>query len=47
MICLTQLGDRAAALRAYDALVRALRDELGVRPERETAALRDKLVSAT
>jgi predicted ATPase/DNA-binding SARP family transcriptional activator len=47
MICLTQLGDRAAALRAYDALVRALRDELGVRPDRETAALRDKLVSAT
>ncbi len=45
MMCLTQLGDRAAALRAYDALVRALRDELGVRPERETTTLRDKLVS--
>ncbi|MGH9372831.1 MAG: AfsR/SARP family transcriptional regulator, partial [Vicinamibacterales bacterium] len=45
MICLDRLGDRAGALRAYDALVRALRDELGVRPGRETAALRDKLVS--
>jgi predicted ATPase/two-component SAPR family response regulator len=47
MICLTQLGDRAGAMRAYDALVRALRDELGVRPERETAALRDKLASGS
>jgi DNA-binding SARP family transcriptional activator len=47
MICLAQLGDRASALRTYDALVRALRDELGVQPERETAALRDKLVSTT
>jgi DNA-binding SARP family transcriptional activator len=47
MTCLAQLGDRAAALRAYDALVRALRDELGVRPERETSTLRDRLVSAT
>ena len=45
MICLTRLGDRAGALRAYEALVRALRDELGVRPERETTSLRDKLVS--
>ncbi len=47
MICLTQLGDRAGALRAYEALVRALREELGVRPERETTTLRDKLVSTT
>jgi predicted ATPase/DNA-binding SARP family transcriptional activator len=47
MTCLDRLGDRAGALRAYDALVRALRDELGVRPGRETAALRDKLVSTT
>jgi DNA-binding SARP family transcriptional activator len=47
MICLTHLGDRAGALRAYDALVRALREELGVRPERETTSLRDKLVSTT
>jgi predicted ATPase/DNA-binding SARP family transcriptional activator len=46
MICLTELGDRAGALRAYDALARVLRDELGVRPERATATLRDKLVSA-
>lgn len=43
MVCLDHAGDRAGALRAFDALVRALRDELGVRPERETAALRDKL----
>jgi DNA-binding SARP family transcriptional activator len=47
MICLDHLGDRTGALRAYDTLVRALRDELGVRPGRETAALRDKLVSTT
>jgi DNA-binding SARP family transcriptional activator len=46
MICLVQLGDRASALRAYDALVRALRDDLGVRPGRETVALRDKLATA-
>jgi predicted ATPase/DNA-binding SARP family transcriptional activator len=46
MISLTELGDRAGALRAYDALARALRDELGVRPDRATATLRDKLVSA-
>jgi predicted ATPase len=45
MTCLAQLGDRGAALRAYDALARALRDELGVRPERETSALREKLSS--
>jgi predicted ATPase len=45
MTCLANLGDRSAALRAYDALARALRDELGVRPERETAALREKLSS--
>lgn len=48
MICLTHLGDRASALRTYDALVRALRHELGVDPARETVALRDKLaVSST
>jgi DNA-binding SARP family transcriptional activator len=46
MICLTELGDRAGALRAYDALARALQHELGVRPERETSSLRDRLVSA-
>ena len=46
MICLTELGDRAGALRAYDALARGVRDELGVRPDRATATLRDKLVSA-
>jgi predicted ATPase/DNA-binding SARP family transcriptional activator len=47
MLCLTRVGDRAGALRAYDALVHALREELGVRPERETTSLRDKLVSTT
>jgi predicted ATPase/DNA-binding SARP family transcriptional activator len=46
MICLAQLGDRASALRAYDALVRALREDLGVRPARDTVALRDKLATA-
>lgn len=43
MTCLAHLGDRASALRAYDALVRALRRDLGVTPARETVALRDKL----
>jgi predicted ATPase len=46
MICLSHLGDRASALRAYDALVRALRDDLGVKPGRDTVALRDKLATA-
>jgi predicted ATPase/DNA-binding SARP family transcriptional activator len=46
MLCLAHLGDRASALRAYDALVRALREDLGVRPGRETVALRDKLAAA-
>jgi DNA-binding SARP family transcriptional activator len=44
MACLTQLGDRGAALRAYDGLARALRKELGVAPEPETSALRDSLL---
>jgi DNA-binding SARP family transcriptional activator len=47
MTCLAQIGDRAGALRAYDGLVRALREELGVRPERETTVLRERLFSAT
>jgi predicted ATPase/DNA-binding SARP family transcriptional activator len=46
MLCLAHLGDRASALRAYDALVRALRDDLGVKPGRDTVALRDKLAAA-
>jgi DNA-binding SARP family transcriptional activator len=46
MICLAHLGDRASALRAYEALVRALREDLGVRPGRDTVALRDKLAAA-
>jgi len=47
MISLTHLGDRASALRAFDALARALRDDLGVRPGRETIALRDRLATAS
>jgi predicted ATPase/DNA-binding SARP family transcriptional activator len=46
MICLAHLSDRASALRAYEALVRALREDLGVRPGRDTVALRDKLAAA-
>ena len=46
MLCLAHLGDRASALRAYDALARALRDDLGVKPGRETVALRDRLATA-
>jgi len=46
MMCLARLGDRASALRAYDALVRALRNDLGVKPGRDTVALRDKLAAA-
>jgi DNA-binding SARP family transcriptional activator len=45
MLCLAHLGDRASALRAYDALARALRDDLGVKPGRETVALRDRLAT--
>ena len=44
MICLSHIGDRAGALRAFDALVRALREDLGVRPARETVAVRDRLL---
>jgi DNA-binding SARP family transcriptional activator len=45
MMCLAQLGDRASVLRVYDALVRALRTDLGVRPSRETVAVRDRIFS--
>ena len=44
MICLSRLGDRAAALRAFDTLARALREDLGVKPARETLAVRDGLL---
>ena len=47
MICLAHLGDRTSAIRAYDNLVRALRNDLGVKPARETVALRDKLAERT
>ena len=46
MMCLATLGDRASALRTYETLVRALRHELGVKPTRETVALREKLAVA-
>ena len=45
MVCLARLGDRAGAMRAYDTLVRALLDDLDVKPAPETVALRDKLAA--
>jgi non-specific serine/threonine protein kinase len=39
MFCHLALGDRAAALKQYDACVRALQSELAVEPSRETTAL--------
>ncbi len=39
-------GARSEALRVYDVLVRALRDDLGVEPTPETAALRAALAQA-
>ncbi len=39
-------GDRSAALRRYDALERALRDDLGVEPSRAARALRDEAQDA-
>jgi len=38
-------GDRHAALRQFERLDRALRQELGVAPGRETSALRDRLLA--
>ncbi|MBI5300801.1 MAG: AAA family ATPase [Chloroflexi bacterium] len=42
-----QLGERAEALREYDALRAALERELGVAPLPETDALRDAIVAGT
>ena len=39
-------GDRHAALRQFERLDRALRQELGVGPGREASALRDRLLAA-
>jgi len=39
-------GDRHAALRQFERLDRALRQELGVAPGREAVALRDRLLAA-
>jgi len=39
-------GDRHAALRQFDRLDRAVRQELGVAPGREASALRDRLLGA-
>jgi DNA-binding SARP family transcriptional activator len=39
MELLARAGDRAGALRTYDALVRELRDELQLEPAPETTAL--------
>jgi DNA-binding SARP family transcriptional activator len=40
---LAQLGDRAAALRHFEALAQSLKKELGVGPARETRALNEHL----
>ena len=39
MFCFAASGDRLAALKQYEECVRALREELGVEPARETVAL--------
>lgn len=46
MFCYHVSGDRAAALKQYEACVRALRDELGVTPSPETAALFEEIKKA-
>lgn len=44
MFCYHASGDRAAALKQYQACVRALRDELGVTPTPETVALYEEIM---
>jgi LuxR family transcriptional regulator, maltose regulon positive regulatory protein len=39
------LGDRAAAIRQYQALVKLLQEELGLRPHPETEALYQRIIS--
>lgn len=43
MTCYAERGQRAVALRWYDACVQALREQLGVEPEAETIALYQRL----
>jgi len=43
MQCWARSGDRARALRHFDALVDLLRDALGAEPEAETRAVRDRI----
>ncbi|MGH2453865.1 MAG: BTAD domain-containing putative transcriptional regulator, partial [bacterium] len=45
MRCYQALGERAQALRHYEALVSRFRDELGISPDEETAALAARLRS--
>ena len=44
MACHLSMGDRPSALRQYTRCENALRDELGIAPMAETAALRDALI---
>jgi predicted ATPase/DNA-binding SARP family transcriptional activator len=46
MFCYHASGDRAAALKQYEAYVRALRDELDVAPSPETSALYEEIKRA-
>ncbi len=46
MFCYHASGDRAVALKQYEACVRALRDELGVTPSPETTALYEEIKRA-
>jgi DNA-binding SARP family transcriptional activator len=43
MRCYQALGERAQALRHYEVLVSRFRDELGIAPDEETAALAARL----
>ncbi len=44
MACHLSMGDRPSALRQYARCENALRDELGIAPMAETAAMRDSLI---
>ena len=43
MYCLIRLGERAQALRHYDALVTLLKEEMGSSPARRTTSLAEHL----
>ena len=45
MACWVQLGETARAVRHYEELVQLLRDQVGVAPAAETAALYRKLLA--